>query len=348
MFFDGVVGNPPYQVTGSGDNKNFAAPVYNLFLDAAYNERLTRHASLIHPARCLVKGKPIPEEFTEKFIHNEHVRIVRHEIDGREFFPTSDIKGGVVITEFDATQTFEPIGLFIPFDELISIHQKAVLDNPDFKPLSEGMFGTDIYHWREQIHIENPTLVKRMSKGHEYDISTNAFELLPEIFLDAPPDDGKEYVQMIGRAKNQRVIKWVRRDYLREHPTFYKWKALVPASNGSGALGEVISTPLVGSPLVGHTSTFIVVGAFAGEPEARACLAYIKSKFCRVMLGILKVTQHNPPEKWSKVPMQDFNPATSDINWNVSIREIDAQLYAKYKLTEEEIAFIESKVKAMD
>lgn len=73
----------------------------------------------------------------------------------------------------------------------------------------------------------------------------------------------------------------------------------------------------------------------------------IKSKFCRAMLGVLKVTQHNPPPTWAKVPLQDFS-ASSDIDWSKSISEIDAQLYRKYNLSEEEIIFIERKVRAME
>ena len=352
MFFDGVVGNPPYQIVGSGDNQNFAAPVYHEFIKISYNKNLTKHASLIHPARFLFNAGATPGDFAENFLKDKHVRIVKYFPKSQELFPSSDIKGGVVITEFDATKIFEPIGTFIPFDELISIHKKVVLDNPNFKPLSEIMFGTDIYHWTEQMHIENPNVASRMSKGHEYDISTNAFELLPEIFLDTAPDDGHEYVQFLGREKNRRVFKWLRRDYLKEHKVFDKWKVLLPASNGSGALGEVVSTPLVGSPLVGsplvgHTSTFISVGAFDSEAEAQACIAYIKSKFCRVMLGILKVTQHNPPATWSKVPMQDFTSA-GEIDWSLPIKEIDARLYSKYNLSEAEIKFIEEKVRAME
>ena len=64
------------------------------------------------------------------------------------------------------------------------------------------------------------------------------------------------------------------------------------------------------------------------------------------MLGILKVTQDNNPETWSKVPLQDFTSA-SDIDWSQSIAEIDQQLYKKYGLSEEEIAFIEEKIKPM-
>ena len=75
-------------------------------------------------------------------------------------------------------------------------------------------------------------------------------------------------------------------------------------------------------------------------------LKYIKSKFCRVMLGILKITQHNPGPKWKYVPLQDFTQE-SDIDWSKSIPEIDQQLYKKYGLDEKEIQFIESHVKEM-
>ena len=65
------------------------------------------------------------------------------------------------------------------------------------------------------------------------------------------------------------------------------------------------------------------------------------------MLGVLKITQDNPKNKWQKVPMQDFTQ-NSDIDWTKPIPEIDQQLYKKYGLSAEEIDFIETKVKAME
>ena len=130
------------------------------------------------------------------------------------------------------------------------------------------------------------------------------------------------------------------------HPNLNKWKVLIPAANGSGALGEVLSTPLIGRPLIGHTQTFLSIGAFDNEDEAVACLKYVKSKFVRVMLGILKVTQSNAPESWQYVPLQDFT-VNSDIDWSVSISEIDRQLYKKYGLDASEIDFIETHVTVM-
>lgn len=65
------------------------------------------------------------------------------------------------------------------------------------------------------------------------------------------------------------------------------------------------------------------------------------------MLGILKVTQNNAKPTWKYVPLQDFT-ANSDIDWTVSVAEIDQQLYKKYGLAQEEIDFIESHVKEME
>lgn len=75
-------------------------------------------------------------------------------------------------------------------------------------------------------------------------------------------------------------------------------------------------------------------------------MKYIKTKFARAMLGILKTTQHNPAATWRFVPLQDFTPS-SDIDWSLPVPQIDEQLYTKYGLSDEEIDFIESHVKAM-
>ena len=131
------------------------------------------------------------------------------------------------------------------------------------------------------------------------------------------------------------------------HPNLKKYKVVLPKSNGSGSLGELLSTPLVLKPDVGYTRTFIGIGAFDTAYEAQSTLKYIKTKFARILLDVLKVTQDNNPEKWKFVPLQNFS-IDSDINWSKSIPEIDQQLYKKYNLTADEINFIETKVQAMD
>lgn len=188
-------------------------------------------------------------------------------------------------------------------------------------------------------------------------ITTNIFDLLSErywgedLFFDEKPDNGA-YVCLLGRQNNERRFKYIKSCYIDLGGNYGKWKVVIPKSNGSGAIGEVLSTPLIGEPLIGepligYTQSFLGIGAFNTEEEAQNCMKYIKSKFARALLGILKITQDNPPEKWKYVPLQDFTPA-SDIDWSQPVADIDRQLYAKYGLDDGEISFIESHVKEMD
>ena len=122
---------------------------------------------------------------------------------------------------------------------------------------------------------------------------------------------------MLGNIKNKRCYRWFRKDYIAQVENLEKYKVIVPKANGSGAIGEVLSTPLIG-----YTETYISIGATDNEKEAEATLKYIKTKFSRTMLGILKVTQNNPRETWKYVPMQDFS-SQSDIDWSKSVSDID-------------------------
>ena len=151
---------------------------------------------------------------------------------------------------------------------------------------------------------------------------------------------------MYGLLKGRRCVRYVCRELLEEHPNLERYKVLVPESNGSGAIGDVLSSPFIGEPSSAATQTFITIGTFDSQEEAEACLKYVKSKFARTMLGLLKVTQHNPKDTWRLVPRQDFT-AGSDIDWAQPVDGIDRQLYKKYGLSEGEISFIERMVKPM-
>ena len=194
---------------------------------------------------------------------------------------------------------------------------------------------------------EHPEIIDIQSKGHKKDVGPGALNKLEHIvFFDNLPNDDNKYVQFLGLKEGKRSYCWTREDYQDVPDSFYKYKIFIPKANGSGALGEVLSTPLIGEPLIGATETFLSIGMFDDFLEAANCLKYIKSKFTRVMLGILKITQDNTKTKWNYVPMQDFTPS-SDIDWSQSVHDIDLQLYQKYGLDEKEIEFIESHVKEM-
>lgn len=342
--FYAVIGNPPYQEEFSNEgNKTYAKPIYNDFMDEA--EKAAGRVELITPARFLFNAGSTPKAWNAKKLADPHFTVLQYEADASKVFPNTDIKGGVAVSLYDCTRSLGPIGTYIPYDALRSIWER-IIRRKDFRPLESIAFSRTVYRLTDKMHEENPFASSRQSKGHPYDMSTNIITLLPEIFPEKKPDNEREYIKILGLVKAKRALRYIRRDYVNQPDNLSKWKVIVPAANGSGALGEVLSTPLIGQPLIGHTETFMSIGSFDTEEEAQSLLKYVKSKFARALLGILKTTQHNPPEKWQFIPLQNFTDA-SDIDWSKSVAEIDKQLYTKYGLSDEEIDFIESHVKEM-
>ena len=342
MRFDVVVGNPPYQDETIGDNKTFAPQIYHKFLDASY--RIADRVILIHPARFLFNAGSTPKDWNAKMLEDKHLKILYYAPKSSDVFSNTDIKGGVAISYRDKNEDFGAIEVFTPFDELNSIFHK-VSKRSDFRSLSKIIESAYAYHLTKSIYEEHPELKTRLSAGHEYDFKSNIFDLLPEVFLDEKPND--EYIKVLGRQNNERTFKYLKRSNMTDTINFDKYKVFIAGANGSGAIGETLSTTLIGTPLMGTTESFISIGSFETEDEAKNCEKYVKTKFARTLLGILKVTQAITPGKWKYVPLQDFTN-NSDIDWSKSIAEIDKQLYAKYDLDQEEIDFIEEKVKAME
>jgi hypothetical protein len=236
------------------------------------------------------------------------------------------------------------IGDFSPHPEVSSILTKV--KNTNFKPLSRFVYAPESYRLSKKLHKENEEVKERLSKGHAYDLTTNIFEKLDDLFFDNRPNNIHDYIQIFGRLDNERVYKWIRRDYIDPHDNLDSFKVILPKSNGTGSLGEKLSSPIAAHPKVGHNQTFISIGSLKTELEAQNLLKYINSKFLRLLLGTLKVTQDNKQAVWKNIPVQDFT-ANSDIDWSKSIPEIDQQLYKKYKLSQEEVAFVESMIKPM-
>ena len=348
MKFDIVIGNPPYQEEMEGTSDK---PIYNYMMDAS--EEIADKVCLITPARFLFNAGKTPKSWNRKKLNDPHFKVNYYEQDSSKVFPNTDIQGGVVITYSDNKRDYGTIGTFTPFLVLNTIMDKVSLVSGD-ESLSVLIYAPESYKLSQDIHVEYPDIENRLSKGHKFDVTTNIFEKLTEFFkaqLDSNENE-RDYIKFIGRENNARCEKWIKRKYINGPDNLYEYKVILPKSNGSGAIGEVPSTPLIGEPLIGepligHTQTFISIGCFKNYDEAEACIKYIKSKFARTMLGILKVTQDNKKESWRKVPLQDFT-SNSDIDWSQSIEDIDQQLYKKYNLSQEEIDFIESKVRAMD
>ena len=336
MKIDAIIGNPPYQVTVEGNGRS--KPVYHLFMDLAC--QISQRVSLITPARYLFNAGFTPTDWNSKMLNDEHFKVVNYKANSTEVFPSVDIKGGVAVMYRDSTQKFGKIGVFKAFPELNQIASKV--EKLHEKSLVEIVYAESSYRF-DTSKPEIERLVSDRLNGDKKIIS-NIFDKLPDLFTE---EQRPRAIGFYGRTKGGRCFRYADRKLFEKHPNLDKYKVIVPESNGSGAIGEVLSTPLIGEPLIGVTQTFLTIGAFDTRAEAEACLKYVKTKFARTMLGLLKATQHNPKETWRLVPLQDFTDR-SDIDWSQSVADIDRQLYRKYGLEEKEIAFIEEKVRAME
>lgn len=340
MKFDFVIGNPPYQDENVGEN-NQAKPVYNLFMDSAYS--IGEVVELITPARFLNQAGATPKYWNKKMLNSSKLKVLFYSEDSSKIFNGVDIKGGVAVTYFDNKANYEPIGVFIKNENLRGIFSKIkkYLD----KNIGDLVHSPDAYRFTDEMFNENPQLLDRTDKAHAKAVASSVFERYPEIFIE---DKREGYVKVVGRKSGERKTYYVKGNYLNNPGNLHTWKVLVAGAIGTGAFGEALSELVVMEPESAHTQTFVSMGEFETQYEANTLCKYLKTKFARALLGIMKTTQNNQSKVvWSKIPIQNFT-RSSDINWSVSIAEIDKQLYKKYNLSKEEIDFIETKVKEME
>ena len=337
MKFSACVGNPPYQEEGNSTRK---APIYPYFYDTAF--KLSDIVSLITPGRFLFRAGQTQKEWNEKMLSNEHFKVVKYFSDSRSVFDSVDIKGGVVISLFNRNENYGEIGVFTPQEELDSILQKvSSFTEPSF---SELVSSQGIYRFLNSTLEQYPEILRKSGKGTGNKIISKIIDQIPSVFTDKA-DPNKKCISIFGKVTSGRIVKYIARDLIENNEYIDTYNVLVPESNGTGAY-DVFSTPVIAQPGLGFTDTFLGIGCFQNEAEAKSVLKYVKTKFLRTLVGIKKATQHNPKSVWEYVPMQDFTKS-SDIDWSKSIDNIDNQLFAKYHLTEEEVKFIEEQVKPM-
>ena len=197
----------------------------------------------------------------------------------------------------------------------------------------------------DEFHDKHPEAREVLSEGNMNVLGTNIFESVPQAF--SGEKDSEHSIKVVGRTNNSRTQRYINSSYISEPDNLYKYKIFLPKAIGTGKFGEKFPESIIEGKGVAHTQSFVSIGAFNTEEEAQNCWKYLKTKFARCMLHVLKSTQDATPSKWKYVPLQDFTSA-SDIDWSKSVAEIDQQLYAKYGLDEHEVEFIETKVKAME
>lgn len=338
--FYAVIGNPPYQEESETNQRN--PPIYNLFMDEAY--AVSNKVELITPARFLFDAGQTPKEWNRRMLHDPHLKVMEFDQDASAIFMGVDIKGGVAITYHDTERDFGEIGTYVAYEPMRSVITKVTRKSAEF--LSDIVTGAVPYKFTDKVKVDHPELVGLI--GRSFDLRTNSLDkLYDKLFFKQIPNNSSRFIAIYGLFNKKRECLWINREYIDTPSNFNAYKVLIPKACGSGTYGEKLPSMEIAAKEVGHTQSFISMGNFTTEKEASCLSKYLKTKFARSLLGILKVTQDVSPRVWSLIPLQDFT-SDSDVNWSQSIQEIDKDLFKKYGLDKDEIYFIESNIKEMD
>lgn len=320
MKFDVIVGNPPYQMNDGG-NGSSAIPLYHLFVQQA-KKLNPRYLSMIIPARWFSGGKGL-DEFRNEMIHDKSIRYLCDFFDSTECFPGVDLSGGVCYFLWDRDYNG---------DCWVSSYRFGI-ENKLFRPLlEEGL--SSFVRFNEGIGIlkkirikKEPLLINSISSRKPFGIPTSIHPSKHstkdcKIKIYAYPYNG--YINHTDVVTN---FQWV---------GLYK----VYIAKAYGERGEfpymVIGKPFLGEPNSCCSETYLVCHPTSNINEAKNCITYLKTKFARFLILLTKNTQNAAKNVYQFVPMQDFSKP-----WT------DAELYKKYKLTQDEIDFIESMIRPM-
>ncbi|HRN23123.1 MAG TPA: Eco57I restriction-modification methylase domain-containing protein [Akkermansia muciniphila] len=343
MKFDFVIGNPPYQEMSK--NNKMTRSIYPDFVRSS--QAIGQIVSLVMPARWM-SGENGPyretQHFIDEMLKGDHLQSFHLYPNSSDLFPNVDIKGGVCFFVWNRAYSCDRVNYTITengaYKKVLTsfrIAENVIIRFPELISILEKTKAISTIYLNTWVSSRNPF-------GFISDLFTKNKEGVSRISEEKQQDDYLVH----GLLKNKRVIRYIPNSALKKNIHIaHSYKVFLPRANGSGVFGEVFSTPMIGTPMMICTETFLQIGVFDNCTEAENLLKYVKTKYFRTMVGIKKTAVFNYKECFTFVPLQDFT-AASDIDWSRSVAEIDRQLYAKYGLSAEEVAFIEEKIKPME
>ncbi|MBP7705004.1 MAG: Eco57I restriction-modification methylase domain-containing protein [Caulobacter sp.] len=329
MQFDVIIGNPPYQMTGSGGGTN-DAPIYQHFVEQAMRLE-PRFLSMVIPSRWMAGGRGLGE-FRAEFLRDRRLRaLVDHE-NAKDVFPSVGIGGGVCYFLWDRDHSGQCECTFNRNGEVIGPHPRSL---DEFDVFVRDARSLDIL--RRVVGSAEPSFETLVSGDTPFGLATN----FTGFVKGATPDALQ--VSIHANVGGKRVQGVMASDKIVKNPHLIaNWKLFL-SKTGSGRERErtgvdlVLSPPIVGAPGSVCTQTYLVAAPFESEAEAVSADSYLRTKLTRFLVSLRKPSQDVLRGAYRWVPIQSW-----DRTWT------DAELYKKYRISPEEQAFIESKIRPME
>lgn len=322
MKFDVIIGNPPYQLSDGGAQAS-ATPIYNRFVEQA-KKLNPRYMTMIIPARWYAGGKGL-DTFRASMVMDRRIRVLHDFINASDCFGNGvEIKGGICFFLWDR----DHVGKCKVFTHT---GDKTVEQNERY--LQED--GNDVFI----RYAEGVSILGKVQSANE--------KTMDEMVSSQKPFGLRTYVhgeqkRFAGSIKlyERGGTGYVNRGEITKNENWIDQpKVFISAAYNAG---DSIPHQIIGKPIAGEagsacTETYIVVGPFNAPFEVDNAISYIQTKFFRFLVMLRKSSQHAASSVYAFVPQQDFSKP-----WT------DTELYKKYGLTDDEIAFIESMIKPME
>ena len=339
MKFDAIVGNPPYQVMDGGNGAS-ATPIYNYFLDIAIQVKPS-FISMIMPSRWLSGGRGL-DSFREKMLMDDRISILHDYYNASDCFPGVEIKGGICYLLWDCKHHGACI---------VSSHHNGLITKTE-RPLLEDGVNTFIRSDAQisvlyKVKIKNEALLSTWLNAGRYFGFHTKLEWDDDYNGRIQTADGSDFIPIHSMKANDSDVKlyahggyyWIaKNDIPKNVQSVDSYKVLLPRSGNPGSI--IIGKPKISEPGSCSSNTYVVAlppDRVLAKEEAENLLGYIKTKFFRFLVLTKTTTQSMSLPAYSFVPLQDFTKP-----WT------DEELYKKYNLSQDEIAFIESMIKPME